>query len=141
MGFDTSIYSGLEFDWIGIDGAEQVALFSSGGGGFIPDLPSVDVRTHEAAIAALLAKAPSTGARIFPVIPPQCTNTWRLVAERGLYAYDCSPNGGPYELEAVPLVARLARAFPVAVRRTFVRLPSALRFDASSTSIALAALR
>lgn len=126
---DTSAYRGLEFDWIGVDADGHVALFTSGGGGLIPPLPSLDIESHDAAIAAILALPPSTTARFAPTLDPRCTNTWQLVAERGLYAYDSSPNADPYQHEAAPTVAIHVGALPSSIVATFVRLRADLCFE------------
>jgi hypothetical protein len=38
-----------------------------------------------------------------------------VIAERGLYAYDCEPSGGSYRLVAAPVVAAKADTLPRAV--------------------------
>lgn len=95
---------GLEFDWLGSDAEGHVALFSTAGGGYAPEEFLQDTEVHDKAIAAILTLPPSTIARFAPELPSGYKNTWRLVAERGLFAYDSDFNGGPYRLVAAPLV-------------------------------------
>lgn len=103
---------GMEYDWLGCDPNGHVALFSTAGGGYAPPEFLRDTDAHEVAIQQILALPPTTEARFFPALAPHLANTWRLVAERGLYAYDSDPNGGPYHLVAAPLVAAKTDALP-----------------------------
>ncbi|WP_437719848.1 hypothetical protein [Sorangium sp. So ce861] len=93
---------GLEFDWLASDADGYVALFSTAGGGYAPDEFLRDTDAHDAAIDAVLAWPASTVARFAPELPPGLKNTWRLVAERGLFAFDSDPHGGPYRMVAAP---------------------------------------
>jgi hypothetical protein len=106
---------GLEYDWLATDGDDRVALFSTAGGGYAPPAFLHDTDAHDAAIAALLALPASTSARFAPELEPGLENTWRLVAERGLYAYDADPAGGPYRLVAAPTTAARSSELPAAV--------------------------
>ncbi|RKR86708.1 hypothetical protein BDK92_0971 [Micromonospora pisi] len=105
---------GAEYDWLGCDGDGNVALFSTAGGGYAPDEFLRDTNAHEGAIAAILACSATTTARIAPALAPQYVNTWKLVAERGLFAFDADPNGGPYGLVAAPEVPVRADQLPAA---------------------------
>ena len=96
---------GLEFDWLASDGDGHVALFSTAGVGYAPDEFLRDTGAHDAAIEAIFASAASTRARFAPQLPPGLENTWRLAAERGVFAFDSAPNGGPYRLVAAPETA------------------------------------
>lgn len=93
---------GFEYDWLATDGDGHVALFSTAGGGYAPDAFLRDTDSHDAAIDAILASEPRSGVRFAPVLPPGRKNTWRLAAERGIFAFDSDPNGGPYRLVAAP---------------------------------------
>lgn len=93
---------GLEFDWLASDADGYVALFSTAGGGYAPDEFLRDTDAHDAAIDAILASPASTVARFAPELPPGLKNTWRMVAERGLFAFDSDPHGGPYRVVAAP---------------------------------------
>ncbi|MEU8659832.1 hypothetical protein [Actinoplanes philippinensis] len=118
---------GAEYDWLAGDGDGHVALFSTAGGGYAPDVFLRDTDAHAAAIGAVLACAATTSARFAPTLASKCENTWKLVAERGLFAYDADIDGGPYRMVAAPEVAIEAAHLPeVAVdvirRLTFARL-------------------
>jgi hypothetical protein len=94
--------AGLEFDWLASDADGHVALFSTAGGGYVPEKVLQDTDAHLAAIEAILDAAASTEARLAPELAPALTNTWRLVAERGLFAFDSDLSGGPYHLVSAP---------------------------------------
>ncbi|MEV0393015.1 hypothetical protein [Polymorphospora rubra] len=96
---------GAEYDWLGCDAGGQVALFSTAGGGYAPDEFLQDTAAHAEAIEAILECRVTTAVRFAPELPPQYVNTWRLVAERGLFAFDADFDGGPYRLVAAPVVA------------------------------------
>lgn len=93
---------GTEYDWLASDANGSVAMFSTAGGGFAPAAFLRDTDAHQAAIDAVLALPPSTAARFSPSLSPDLENTWRSLAERGLYAYDSDYHGGPYRLVAAP---------------------------------------
>jgi hypothetical protein len=93
---------GLEYDWLACDADGHVALFSTAGGGYAPEAFLRDTDAHDAAIEALLAGPAVTTAQSAPDLPPDLTNTWRLVAERGLFAFDADVHGGPYRRVAEP---------------------------------------
>lgn len=103
---------GFEYDWLATDAAGRVALFSTAGGGYAPAAMLRDVESHDRAIAAMLGTAPSTTARFAPQVAAGLTNTWLLAAERGLYAFDSDPNGGPYRLVAAPTDPASVDALP-----------------------------
>jgi hypothetical protein len=93
---------GFEYDWLATDGEGHVALFSTAGAGYAPDEYLQDTDAHDAAVDAILAERPSTMARFAPELKPGLRNTWRMVADRGLFAFDSDPNGAPYRLVAAP---------------------------------------
>lgn len=86
---------GFEHDWLAVDGEGNVGFFSTAGGGYAPIEFLADTEAHDAAIAAILSHPPSTIARYAPELGADHTNTWRLMAERGVYAFDSDSNGGP----------------------------------------------
>lgn len=96
---------GFEFDWLASDADGNVALFSTGGSGYAPEELVRDTDAHDAAIDAILAVPAMTSARLAPQLPPGLPNTWHLVAERGLFAFDCAPPGTSYRLVAAPAAA------------------------------------
>ncbi|MCX5741998.1 MAG: hypothetical protein NT062_05815 [Proteobacteria bacterium] len=117
--------SGMEYDWLGCDSNGCMALFTTAGAGYAPAEFLCDTEAHDIAIRAVLALPATTEARFFPRVAAGLVNTWRLVAERGLYAYDCDPTGGPYRLVAAPVLAIQANAIPPAIAAvaTEVRCP------------------
>jgi len=121
--------SGLEYDWLASDMNGHVALFSTAGAGYAPAEFLRDTDAHDAAINAILALPASTMAKFAPSVGPGCVNTWKLVAERGLYAFDCNPNGGPYRLDAAPDVPIRVDALPSVAIDVISRLRLRLRFD------------
>lgn len=115
---------GGELDWLATDADGHVALLSSAGGGYVPEAPLRDTDALEAAIEAILTLAITTEVRFAPVLAPDLVNTWRMVAERGLYAFDSDPNGGPYLLVAAPVVPIRLTSLPASV----VQIVEAVRF-------------
>jgi hypothetical protein len=108
--------TGFEFDWLASDADGSVALFSTAGGGFAP-MPSLqNPEAHQVAIDELLAGPASTTARFAPEFPAARQNTWQLVAERGLYAFDSDAHGGAYRLLAAPSVPARVADLPSAAR-------------------------
>jgi hypothetical protein len=103
---------GLEYDWLSLDEENYVALFSTGGSGYAPRAFLRNTEAHDAAIELILATAATTTAKFSPQLPTGLKNTWKLIAERGLFAFDCSPDGGPYRLVAAPTVATLFSDLP-----------------------------
>lgn len=93
---------GFEFDWLASDADGHVALFSTAGGGYAPEEFLRDTDAHDAAIEGILASPASTKARVAPALPAGLRNTWREMAERGVFAFDSDANGGRYRLVAVP---------------------------------------
>ncbi len=94
--------AGLEYDWVAVDVDGRIAVFSTAGAGEVPSefLESID--KHEQVIEYLLNLEPVAEAISYPPVADGLKNTWRDLAERGVFAYDCSPNGGAYELVGVP---------------------------------------
>jgi hypothetical protein len=95
---------GFEYDWLAIDAGGFVALLSTAGGGFAPESFCEDLNAYDAAIEALLGLPARTRAKCKRELPAEVTNTWRLMAERGVFAFDSDPLGGPYKLVSVPEV-------------------------------------
>ena len=106
---------GLEYDWLATDANGCVALFSTAGGGYAPAPFLEGTQAHDQAIATVLAGPPVTVAAFAPAIPPSLENTWQRAAERGLFAYDADPNGGPYRLVAAPQAPVRVEDLPAAV--------------------------
>lgn len=123
---------GLEYDWLGSDDHGCVALFSTAGAGYAPKAFLLDTDAHDVAIHAVLALPATTTTKFAPDLAPDLINTWRLVAERGLYAYDCDLNGGPYRLVAAPAVPVQVDALPPDVATVATAVRCSLRFERTS---------
>jgi hypothetical protein len=120
---------GYEYDWLGCDADGHVGLFSTAGGGYAPDEFMRDTDAHDRAIEMILASPATTHARFAPTLHADLVNTWRLVAERGLFAYEAHAHGGPYRLVAAPEVPVGAAELPAIVVDVLRRLTFAhLRF-------------
>jgi hypothetical protein len=132
---------GLEYDWLATDADGHVAFFSTAGGGYAPDEFLSDTDLHDAAIEAILALPALTDARFAPSLPPGHQNTWKLMAERGVFAFDSDPHGGPYRLVSAPQQPARASDLPEAVVRAATRFVLAhLRF-AHTSELPAAALQ
>lgn len=107
---------GFEFDWLGADSEGRVALFTTAGRGYAPPSFLADTDRHDAAIEALLRLAASTRALRAPQLRSDLPNTWRSVAERGVFAYDATGPDGSYKLVAVPESPLHVDQLPAAVR-------------------------
>jgi hypothetical protein len=108
---------GLEYDWLGCDAENHIALFSTAGGGYAPESFLRDTDAHHDAISIILASPARTTARFSPDLAPEAKNTWRLMAERGIFAYDSDVFGGPYQLVAAPLVSALLTELPEGIAK------------------------
>jgi hypothetical protein len=129
---------GLEYDWLAIDADGHVAFFSTAGGGLAPAEFLADTESHDEAIQLLLGLPVSTLSRFSPALASDAVNTWCLVAERGLFAFDANPNGGPYHLVAAPEVPVTFESLPKQVASVACRLELNLSFSqlAEAASIA-----
>jgi hypothetical protein len=125
---------GLEFDWLATDADRQVGFFTTAGGGYAPPEFLGDTDAHEAAIAAILALPPTTTARFAPVVGSGLRNDWRLMAERGVFAYDADANGGPYRLVAAPTDAILVETLPDGARQVVEGLRCPFGFEGMPTA-------
>jgi hypothetical protein len=94
--------AGVEYFWLATDGVGNVAMFSTAGGGFAPDLFLANVDAHDDAIERIRRLVPSTRPRKAP-LPDTGDNVWRELAERGLFTFDSDVFGGPYVLESAPV--------------------------------------
>lgn len=103
---------GLEFDWLASDANGHVALFSTAGGGYSPAEFLRDTEAHDVAISSILALPAFTKARFAPQLGPGYLNTWQMVAERGVFAFDSDPHGGPYRMVAAPETATRVTDLP-----------------------------
>lgn len=124
---------GYEYDWLGCDEDGFVALFSTAGGGYAPPAYLRDTDSHARAIDALLALPVSTSTSFHPSLAAHLENTWKLVAERGLYAYDSDPHGGPYHLVAAPEIPIRLDALPSLAANVVAEIRLTVRFSTSAT--------
>lgn len=81
---------GIEFDWFAADSEGNVALFATAGEGFLPEGVTENHELHTAVAESL--PAPRVGT----------AEVWLDYADAGLYVFDWSLPGGPYELRASP---------------------------------------
>jgi hypothetical protein len=132
---------GLEFDWLAVDAAGFVALFSTAGGGYAPEKFREDTTMYDAAIGAILALSANTAAVCKRELPNGLQNTWKLVAERGLFAFDSDPNGGPYERIAAPATPIEVSLLPTEVAVVATRIVYSNIFFESYTELTDAELR
>ncbi len=110
---------GTEHDWLAIDRDGHVALFSTAGGSAAPPAYLRDLEGYEEAIAAILARLGPTGVAAQP--PGSWGNTWREVADRGLFAYDGDYNRGSYRLRERPALPVAVHALPPAIAAVCAR--------------------
>jgi hypothetical protein len=117
--------SGLEFDWLAGDADGNVGFFSTGGGGYAPEDFLLNTDAHDQAIDAILALPARTTVGHARQLAPTLQNTWQMMAERGIFAFDSDPNGGPYRLVASPAVpvrvAELPEAAAAVIRQLSFR--------------------
>jgi hypothetical protein len=112
---DRAAILGLEFDWLAVDSESHVAFFSTAGAGYAPAAFVEDTEAHSRAIDEILTMPVRTKALCERELAPGLVNTWRLVAERGVFAFDSDPLGGPYRLIARPDVPVRLAELPAAV--------------------------
>ncbi len=120
---------GREFDWLAVDAEGAVALLSTVGGGYAPAPVVESTDDYNAAIDAILALPVRTRAHCDRELRPDLMNIWKLVAERGLFAFDSDPFGGAYRVIAAPEEPIRASDLPAAVAEVVRRIVYAdLRF-------------
>lgn len=105
---------GYEYDWVACDETGHVAMFSTAGGGYAPKVFLADTDGYEK------SGPPTTTASMAPNAPPP--NSWKDLAERGIFSYDSDPNGGPYQLVGVPAAPAHVGELSVAVGDVAKRL-------------------
>lgn len=133
---------GWDVEWLARDADDDVALFITAGGGYTPPEFLRDTAAHQDAVASILDMPPSTTARFAPDLRAEFTNVWRLVAERGIFAFDSDQSGEPYHLEAAPHSPVLASRLPAMVTRVLNNLQyHGLRFATLTTISSEALLR
>jgi hypothetical protein len=95
---------GYEYDWLATDSHGHVAMFSTAGGGYAPKCFLADTDGYDEALDALKNLPATTIATQAPPVAAGLVNLWKLLAERGVFSYDSTPGGGPYQLVGVPAV-------------------------------------
>jgi hypothetical protein len=113
---------GHEYDWLAVDADGVVGFFSTAGGGYAPEAFLEDIDAFDSAITTILSLPATTSSTCVRELPPGHTNTWRLMADRGLFAFDSDPLGGPYRLIAAPHQAIAPDSLPSSVRLVLERL-------------------
>jgi hypothetical protein len=109
--------AGREYDWIASDPDGRVGFFSTAGAGCAPASFMLDTDVHERAIELILAAPARCRATFAPVLGrPDLENTWERMAERGVFAFDGDPNGGPYRLVARPTAPMRVSDLPEGAR-------------------------
>lgn len=93
---------GYEYDWIAHDEFGHVALFSTAGGGYAPPEFLADTVAFDDAVEALLTLNATSSASMFQEVAVGLVNTWKGVAERGLFSFDSDSFGGPYRRAGTP---------------------------------------
>ena len=132
---------GAEHDWLASDADNHVGLFTTAGGGYAPEEYLHNIDAHIAAIEAILALPASTTSRFAPELSDDHVNTWRLVAERGLFAFDSDVGGGPYTQVAAPRIPIPATELPAIVLEVLNPLQYHRLHFATSPSLSADSLR
>lgn len=105
---------GTEYDWLARDANGHVGFFSTAGGSYAPPEFLRDTEIHDHAIEEILAAPARTEALFAPTLSMGRQNVWKLMAERGLFAFDGDANGGPYRLVAAPREPARSAELPLA---------------------------
>lgn len=106
---------GFEYDWLACDEAGNVALLTTAGRGYAPQVFLAAVDAYEAAIDGLLAMPIASRVESAPVLRNGLVNTWRDAVERGAYAFDVEHHDGLYSRVGVPETPTSISHLPSAV--------------------------
>lgn len=105
---------GIDAAWLAVDALGQVAVFTTGGQGPVPDAALPSIESGEADVLSLPAVCEAT--RVMSVQRP---DSFVAFAERGFFAYDWSDvhrtrreTIGCYELAAAPSLPVFASQLP-----------------------------
>lgn len=104
--------SGMEFDWFATDSEDNLALFATAGEGFVPNAVAEHHADHSSVSNSLDAPRHGTPA------------VWRDYADLGLYVFDWSLPGGPYEKQASP-----SGAMSLELREQILAIPALPRLN------------
>jgi hypothetical protein len=124
---------GMEWDFLAVDSAGQVAVLSTAGEGPIP-APVLAAREDvELAVAQLQDLLATTSA--VPADPDQSGNysEWFDLSARGLYAYDWTAMTGGYELISAPAQPAQLELLPEPIRAAATLVRSSQLFAGSFT--------
>lgn len=120
----------VEYDWLARDANGHVGFFSTAGGSYAPPEFLQDTEIHDHAIEEILATPARTEALFAPTLSVGRQNIWKLMAERGLFAFDGDAHGGPYRLVAAPKEPAHSAELPVAAIAAMEKLMlSGARFE------------
>jgi len=118
---------GIDASWLAVDAQGQVAIFTTGGEGPIPETALASIETGEESVQSL----PEVSAHELLTSMPRPTD-FVSFARRGLFAYDwsdvhrvASEVSGGYELQALPIS-------PIRVSQ----LPTSMQVLAGATQLA-----
>lgn len=121
---------GAEYDWLARDACGHVGFFSTAGGSYAPPKFLRDTEIHDRAIEEILATRAGTEALYSPTLPVGRQNIWKLMAERGVFAFDGDAHGGPYRLVAAPKNPVHSAELPLAAIAALEKLMlSGVRFE------------
>lgn len=107
---------GFEYDWLGVDSAGFVGFFSTAGCGAPPMALADDFASYNDGVAEMSALSKVGPARCCPEVAEDAVYIWRTMAERGIYAFDSTPLGGPYRLRCAPITPMLLHTFSPAIQ-------------------------
>ena len=93
---------GYEYDWLACDEHGYVAMFSTAGGGYAPKEFLAATDRYDEALDLLKSGGAITSASIAPHVAEGLPNTWKDLAERGIFSYDSDVTGRPYHLVGAP---------------------------------------
>jgi len=131
---------GWDFEWLACDADGHVGLFTTAGGGFMPEKAWRDIQALDAALEAIYRLPTTTTARFAPEVRAGFLNTWREAAERGMFAFDSDVDGVPYSLVASPMTPVHASDFPAIVVDVLSRVQYAHLNFATATTISAESL-
>lgn len=77
----------VEFDWIGIDSLDQIAIFSSFNKGHIPHIVKSSFELYKQ-LFALIDKFPRFTTAVLVTKENGVFNDWLVYSQKGLYAFD-----------------------------------------------------
>ncbi len=113
---------GMEVDWIACDLVDQIALFSTAGFGLAPRVVEDNLELYLDAVHAILARPIVGPAACELELGPGVMNTWKLAAERGVFALDYDSHSDLYAMIAVPSRRITLRDVPAELAEIIARV-------------------